>query len=60
MCASKQTWCLTFFFLTSTKTIRRIGDGGRRGGGGMDEGEEGDTCEFAVDLYLNIFITESA
>ena len=50
-------------FFTSTKTIRRIGDGGGGGGGGrgcMDEGEEGIACEFAVDLYLNIFITESA
>ena len=27
--------------------------------GGMDEGEEGDVCEFSVDVYKNIFITES-
>ena len=37
----------------------RGGGWGWGGGGGMDEGEEGDVCEFAVDLYLNIFITES-
>ena len=40
MRVSKQTWCLT-----STETIRLIGDGEKRGGGGgavWREGEEGD------------------